>query len=112
MGERTGHIGMAPAPTGVMMLYIAGVAILATMDVTIMGRSAWILAAFAPLIWAVPTAVRCIAFEGLSGRSAVILVSSIVPTILVGAAILGVNVGNWWPIVLIVIGIGQLGWRR
>lgn len=113
MSEHSRHpFPISSAPTGIMMLFLGAIAILAVRDVTIMGRSIWILASFAPLIWAIPTAIRCIAFEGLTGRVWAILGSSLVPSIFVVGAILGLNVGGWWPMVLIAIGLSQFGWRR
>jgi hypothetical protein len=97
---------------GAMMLFLGGIAVLATLDVTLMGRSIWILAALAPLIWAIPTVIRCIAYEGFTGRTLAIVVPSLLPSVFVVGAILGLNIGSWWPLILIAIGLSQFGWRR
>jgi hypothetical protein len=114
MSERNNDtVHVSSVPTGAMLVFLGVVAVLAMQGVTIMGRTAWILAALAPLVWAIPTVIYCLRSEGLSGRSIAIIASALIPVAFVLAAILGVSIGRWWPLFAIAIGIGlSFGGRR
>ncbi len=94
------------AIAGVIVVAIGVLLLIGTLDVVDLGTVArWIPSLFILLgLW------RLVAsgFTNVLGPFIIIVVAA-----LVQLAVLGVDIGQWWPVLLIIIGVGMLvGWQR
>ena len=105
MGFATGDQAMA----GGFLILMGGIFFLGSLGITIMGRSAWWLAALLPVYWILIYAYRLYRRDGhFSRRVFGILIWSLLPFAYIVAAAQGWNVGAIWPLGLIAAGLGML----
>ena len=92
--------------TGVMMIGTGLIFMIAMSGVRIFGYSPWILMALLPVLWSLGTAVKHLLEDGrVTPRVLIPLFFALVPFGFVALSMMGLNLGQYWPVLAIAIGV-------
>jgi hypothetical protein len=99
--------------SGIFMILMGGIAMLAFSGIEIFGRSPWILFALLPTFWIVTAAYNKYQENGrqINRQVLSILVFGLVPFAYILFPILGLPVNILWPMTMIFIGLGIILFR-
>lgn len=94
---------------GGFQILLGIVFLLAVSGVSIFGRSMWLVMGLLPVYWIVVSAHKLYREDGhLSNRVLAMLVCSLFPFVFIAATIVGINMGQLWPLALIAMGIATI----